>query len=115
VSTVTGRRRRWSIEEKIAIAQESLIVSETVSDVARRHGLNRTQLFRWRRLYRCGALHASIEYDDVMPVFKLSDALIRIKELQRLLGKTTMELEILRQVTGYGRAKKTLPARPPQL
>ncbi len=34
------RRRRWSIEEKQAIVAESFMPGQSVSLVARRHGLN---------------------------------------------------------------------------
>jgi len=47
-----GRRRRWSCEEKAAIVAESYAAGETVSAVARRHGLTAQQLFTWRRLAR---------------------------------------------------------------
>lgn len=35
----------------------------------------------------------------------------QIRELQRLLGKKTMEVEILREAVEYGRAKKLMRAR----
>ena len=49
VFTGAGRRRRWSDDEKAAIVAESLGESESVSSVARRHGLTPSQLFAWRR------------------------------------------------------------------
>lgn len=49
VFTGTGRRRRWSAAEKAAIVAESFGAEETVSAVARRHGLTPQQLFAWRR------------------------------------------------------------------
>lgn len=41
-----------------------------------------------------------------MPASELSDALKQVRELQRLLGKKTMEVEILREAVEHGRAKK---------
>jgi transposase len=49
IFTGAGRRRSWSIEEKAAIVAESLSGRESVSAVARRHGLTPGQLFGWRR------------------------------------------------------------------
>lgn len=49
VFTGSGRRRRWSAAEKAAIVVESFGADETVSAVARRHGLTPQQLFAWRR------------------------------------------------------------------
>ena len=47
--TGTGRRRRWSSEDKANIVVESLAGGVSVSEVARRHGLTPQQLFAWRR------------------------------------------------------------------
>ena len=49
VFTGTGRRRAWSAEQKARIIAESYGTDETVSAVARRHGLTPQQLFGWRR------------------------------------------------------------------
>jgi transposase len=49
VFTGAGRRRTWSREEKAAIVAESFGGADTVSAVARRHGLTAPQLFAWRR------------------------------------------------------------------
>src|ERR1700731_4922541 len=44
-----GRRRSWPAEQKLGIVAESYADGETVSGVARRHGLTPQQLFGWRR------------------------------------------------------------------
>ena len=49
VFTGAGRRRAWSAEQKAGIIAESYERGETVSAVARRHGLTPQQLFGWRR------------------------------------------------------------------
>ena len=49
VFTGAGRRRTWTAEEKVGIVAESYADGETVSAVARRHGLTPQQLFGWRR------------------------------------------------------------------
>lgn len=52
IFTGAGRRRAWSAEQKAAIVAESLGGVESVSAVARRHGLTPPQLFAWRRQMR---------------------------------------------------------------
>jgi transposase len=54
--TDSGRRRRWSDEEKIRIVEESLARPRSVSATARRHEIPRTLLTRWRADYRAGLL-----------------------------------------------------------
>ena len=49
VFTGAGRRRTWSDEDKARIVAEIIASGESVSAVARRHGLSPQQLFGWRR------------------------------------------------------------------
>ena len=51
--TGTGRRRRWSMDDKARILVERLKPGANVSEVARRNGLSPQQLFGWRREVRC--------------------------------------------------------------
>jgi transposase len=46
---VATTRRRWSREQKRAIVEEIDTTDKPVSEVARRHGIHSSQLFRWRR------------------------------------------------------------------
>jgi len=48
----TGRRRRWSEEEKFKIVLESLQAPRQVTATARRYGISRSLLLRWRQLFR---------------------------------------------------------------
>ncbi|WAP70907.1 IS66-like element accessory protein TnpA [Jiella pelagia] len=48
----TGRRRRWSDEEKLKIVIESMACPRLVSATARRYGISRSQLATWRRTFR---------------------------------------------------------------
>lgn len=52
VFTGAGKRRDWPPQVKASIVAESYSGVETVSAVARRHGLVPSQLFTWRRLLR---------------------------------------------------------------
>lgn len=46
------KRRRRTVQEKIAIVQQSLEPGMTVSLVARQHGVAASQLFLWRKRIR---------------------------------------------------------------
>lgn len=54
---ITGAigRRRWSIDERARILEETLVPGAVVSEVARRHGLTPQQLLTWRREARKAA------------------------------------------------------------
>lgn len=91
VLTGPERRRRWSVEEKLAMVRESLEPGKTVSMVARQHGVNPNQVFHWRKLYQDGSLSAVSAGEEVVPASELADALKQIRELQRMLGKNGMD------------------------
>jgi len=52
VFTGVVKRRDWPPEVKASIVAESYSGTESVSAVARRHGMSVSQLFTWRRLLR---------------------------------------------------------------
>jgi len=58
----TGRRRRWSDEEKARIVLESLSGPRLVSATARRHGIVRSQLLAWRRLLAADRREAPVGF-----------------------------------------------------
>lgn len=99
------KRRRRSVQEKIAIVQQSFEPGMTVSRVARQHGVAASQLFLWRKQYQEGSLTAVAAVEQVVPASELASAMKQIKELQRLLGKKTMENELLKEAVEYGRQK----------
>ncbi len=112
VLTQPEQRRRRSVEEKLAIVRETFQPGATVSGVARRHQVNANQVFAWRKLYQDGSLSAVSAGEQVVPASDLAEAMKQIRELQRLLGKKTMEVEILREAVEYGRAKKLIARSP---
>ncbi|QQM56206.1 IS3 family transposase [Shigella sonnei] len=105
------KRKRRTTQEKIAIVQQSFEPGMTVSLVARQHGVAASQLFLWRKQYQEGSLTAVAAGEQVVPASELAAAMKQIKELQRLLGKKTMENELLKEAVEYGRAKKVDSAR----
>lgn len=53
-----GRRRGWTDEDKVRIVEESLRGARQGAPTARRHGISRSLLTRWRREVREGLLRA---------------------------------------------------------
>ncbi len=80
--------------------------------VARQHGVAASQLFNWRKLEREGALTAVSAGESVVPASDLAAARAQIAQLQRLLGKKTMENEILKEAVEIAREKKWIVRSP---
>ena len=68
----------------------------TISELSRELGISRSVLQRWRHLVSQGGETAVAANEDVVPASELKAAQQQIRELQRLLGKKEVELEILR-------------------
>ena len=106
IITDGGRRRHWTADEKLRIVEETLEDHASISIVARRNGVAPNLLYRWRRLMLEGGSVAVTEDDDVTSnkvVRQLED---RIRELERHLGRKTLEAEILREALDKSRSKK---------
>lgn len=99
------RRRRWSVEEKLAVISESFAPSKTISMVVSQHGVNPNQVLLWCKLYQDGGLWVVNAGEEVVSASELAEALKQLRKLQRMLGKRTMGNEILREAVEYGRAK----------
>jgi transposase len=108
IELITGapRRRHWSTEQKLRIIAESFEPGETVSSVARRHGVAPNLLFRWRRLMNEGGVTAVGSDEPVVGTSELRKLEGRVRELERLLGRKTMENEILHEALAKAQAKK---------
>ena len=118
VEVITGRerRRRYTAEEKVRLVEETTRPGMTVSAVARLYGVSPSLLFGWRRRMAEGGLEAVKADDDVVPAGRVRELEAKVRELERLLGRKTMEAEILREALEHARPKKhtwRLPSPPP--
>ena len=106
IITDGGRRRRWSAAEKLRIVEETLEDRPSISVVARRNGVAPNLLYRWRRLMLDGGAGAVSEDDDVTSNRTVRQMEDRIRELERQLGRKTLEAQILREALDKARSKK---------
>jgi len=113
VITSVQRRRRWSASEKVRMVEETFEPGMTVSLVARRHGVAPNQLFTWRRLVAQGALTAAGAGEEVVPATDYRALQSQIRELHRLLGKKTLEAEILKEALEHTTGSKKRLRLPP--
>jgi transposase len=114
IITDGGLWRRWSSAEKLRSVEETLDGRESISVVARRNGAAPNLLYRWRRLMLEGGSVAVAGDDEVTSNRTVRQMEERIRELERQLGRKTMEVEILKEALDKARSKKpTLLAQSP--
>jgi transposase len=106
IITDGGRRRRWPAVEKLRIVEETLYDGESISAVARRNGVAPNLLYRWRKLMLEGGRIAVTGDDSVTSNKTVREMESRIRELERQLGRKTLEVEILKEALDKSRSKK---------
>jgi len=112
VITSVQRRRRWTTQEKIQMVRRAMDPGMSVSLVAREVGIASSQLFTWKRLYLEGGLSAVGANETVVAASELKEAMQRIKQLERALGRKTLENDILREAVEIAHEKKWIARAP---
>jgi len=88
-------RRRFSAEfkrEQLARIERGEI---TIAELSREVQIDQSVVRRWKHLMERGSTTAVAANEDVVPASELRAALQRVRELERLVGKKAMEVEIL--------------------
>ena len=70
----TGRRRRWSEDEKLRIVAESLRGPRLVSATARRYGISPSLLYTWRRAFRVKPIGVEDSAPGFVPAIVVAEA-----------------------------------------
>ena len=114
IEVVAGveRRRRWSLGEKLKAVEESRLAGMSVSYVARKYGIAPSLLFRWRKLMAEGGQEAVRSDDAVVSATEVRELKKRIRQLERVLGKKTLENEILTEAVKLAQEKKLISRMP---
>lgn len=103
-----GRRRRFTPEQKRAFLDEAGRTGNSISEVARRYGLSPSMLFQWKRAMDDATKKGLKSNEKVVPESEVKKLKARIRELERALGKKTMQVEILEEAIEIAREKKLI-------
>ena len=99
-------RRRWTFIQKLRVAQEASLPGMTVTSVARKNGIAPSLLFRWRKLLLMGGQEIVSASDEGIAHEELWKLKRRMRELERLLGRATVENEILRETVALQKSRR---------
>ena len=113
VLTGVARRRRFPTDQKLAIVAETMQPGMSISYVARQHGLSPSLVFRWRRLMSQGGKEAVRADDHVVAASEVRRLEERVRELERLLGRKTMEVDLARTKKPMLLSRSPLPGDTP--
>src|SRR5438552_17654859 len=88
-------RRVFSTDFKRAAVQRVVTGEKTIAELSRELDIAPSVIRSWKRFAEAGATTAVQASEDVVPASQLRDAYAKIRELERALGRKTMEHEIM--------------------
>ena len=101
-------RRVFTTEFKRATVQRIVAGEKTVAELSRELDIAPSVIRSWKRFAEAGATTAVQASEDVVPASQLREACAKIRELERALGRKTMEVEILRAAQKVGKKTPSL-------
>jgi transposase len=107
-------RRRFKPEEKKKILREAFAPGASSSITARKYGIAPSVLYNWRRLMESGQAKAIETEEELVPVSEVKKLESRVRELERALGRQTMQNDILKEAVKIAREKKLISQEPLQ-
>lgn len=93
-------RRNFSNDFKRQIVESIVSGSATQAEIAREYKISPVLINKWKKDYRAGKFFENIDSQDMA---KLE---LRVRELERLLGKVTLENEMLKRARDLGTKEK---------
>ena len=84
-------RRQFTPQQKFEIVMQLLRGDKQLTALAREHGVDHTTIYRWRDQMQAAAMEALAGQRQAPD----QAAEARIRELERVLGRKTLEVEIL--------------------
>lgn len=112
VITSVQRRRRYTGQEKAQFVAMTMQPGSSVSSVARQYGITPSLLFKWKKLMQDGGVTAVEANDQVVSVSDYNSLLKKVKQLEQMLGRKTVEVEILKDALEIAQAKKYISHMP---
>ncbi len=112
VPTGEQKRRRYTAEEKSRFVALSMQPDYSVSLVARQYDITPSLLFKGKRLMNDGGQSAIAAGDEVVSVSEIKALEKKVKQREQMLGRKTMEAEILRDALEIAQSKKLISRMP---
>lgn len=90
------QRKSWSVEQKLTIVLAALSGRQSVSEIARHHGVNENQVYRWKEQFLASG-RQGLAGSKAQTVDQRLEA--ENEQLKKLLGEKTLELDIVKKLS----------------
>ena len=84
-------RRSFSDDSKKQVVESIVSGSTTQAEIAREYKISPVLIIRWKKDYKAGKFFENVDSQDMA---KLE---LRVRDLERLLGKVTLKNEMLKR------------------
>jgi transposase len=105
-------RKRFTAEQKMALVQATLEPGVRVVEVARKYNVGVSTLIKWRKNAMEGSLMSVKDDAPAVPASEVKKLRKELKQLQQLLGKKSLQIELLKEAVTIGREKKLISRQP---
>ncbi len=90
--------RKWTAEQKMSIVLEGIRGENSISEICRNHSISQTQYYKWRDSFYRGAMQ-ELSGKKARNESSLDKA--KVNELERIIGKQTIAIEILKKTQDF--------------
>jgi len=105
-------RRHLTAENKLAIVKASYAPDVTVAEIARKYNVGLSSLIKWRKHALEGSLMSVKDNTPPASATEVKKLKKEVQQLQKLLGKKTLQIEILQEAVELAREKKLISQQP---
>ena len=105
-------RRHLTAEQKLAVVRASYEPGVIVAEVARKYKVGVSSLLKWRKYANEGSLMSIKDKQAAVSANELKKLKKENQQLQRLLGKQSLQIEILKEGLSIAREKKLISQLP---
>ena len=112
IQLVPPSKKRFRAEEKLLIVEESFQAGAVVAVIARKYNVGISTLVLWRKLARNGSLTSMKTQEELVPTSEIKKLQKQVRNLERLLGKKSAQIEILKDAIEIAREKKLISRQP---
>jgi transposase-like protein len=96
------KKSGFTPEKKMAIVKEGLEPDANIAEICRKHNIHHSTFYRWRDEFLEKGI-AGLENKVKNPQTREKELERQLSEAQKKIGQLTMEIEILKKKTNWGR------------
>jgi len=96
VGLTKNGKRKWTLEQKLGIVSE-LNAGVDAAELCRKYNIHTQMLYKWRKTLESSGKEGLKNNGEIVPKGKYVEALKKIEELERALGRKSLEVDILKK------------------